>query len=329
MNDRIETFIDWFGTSVRINDCDPALFMTSYFFDRFEFNLEQKYWLCWIYGTTYHWPTTYVIWNEFPDFNLVGQKRLENWNSENYKRLRYQTDTKWNKGHLPTMFKSYRENVLKSGNSQHQYFQNLRSNPNDWNANFWNIYNTINKDFFKFGRYSTWFYLQILKQCVGVQVEPDSLLLSDGGSESHRNGFLYAIGKEDLIDTKIPKDQFDEFEKIAKEILGETRKRFPDVDHKIDFFAMETCLCSFKKLFRIRDGRYLGYYLDRQSEEIKKVEQDGWIGINWTPLWQCREEIVDRKWLTNAIDPAKMQLFLKTGDIHSELETNSLDDFFS
>lgn len=324
--DRIDTFIDWFGTSVEINDCDPALFMTSYFFDRFEFNIEQKYWLCWIYGTTYHWPTTYVIWNEFPDFALVGQERLEKWNSENFKRLRYQTDTKWNKGHLPAMYKSYRE-ILNKYSNQEEFFSNICGSSPD--VNFVQIYDYIIKNFFKFGRYSTWFYLQILKQCVGLNVQPNSLLLSDSGSESHRNGFLYALGKEDLIDTKISKDDFVQFEKIAIEILNETKNRFPNVANKIDFFAMETCLCSFKKLFRTRDGRYLGYYLDRQAEEIKKVENDNWIGINWEPLWQCREEIIDKKWLTNSIDETKMELFLKTGNIHNIPKSQSLDDFFN
>jgi hypothetical protein len=218
---------------------------------------------------------------------------------------------------------------LKGYESQEAYFNKLCDKPHDPYSNFLNCYNAIIRDFHKFGRYSTWFYLQILKQCVGLNIEPETLLLSDPGSESHRNGFLYAMGREDLIDQPITKEQYQEFEEIAATVLNETRRRFPDVAHRIDYFAMETCLCSFKKLFRTRDGRYLGYYLDRQAEEIQKVEKDGWIGINWKPLWQCREEIVDKKWLTNAIDPAKMHLFLKTGDIHAELEKSALEDFFN
>ena len=72
LENRREAFINWFGWSVEIEDCDSALFMTDYFFKRFEYNREQKYWLCWLYGTTYQWPTSYVIWNEFPDMELVG-----------------------------------------------------------------------------------------------------------------------------------------------------------------------------------------------------------------------------------------------------------------
>jgi hypothetical protein len=52
-------------------------------------------------------------------------------------------------------------------------------------------------------------------------------------------------------------------------------------------------LCSFKKIFRAHHGRYLGYYLDRQAEEIIKAEGDGWYGIDWDVLWQAREETID------------------------------------
>ena len=86
IENRREAFINWFGWSIEIEDCDSAIYMTNYFFDRFEYNAEQRLWLCWLYGTTYHWPTAYVIWNEFPDMELVGVERLAEWNNKNYKR---------------------------------------------------------------------------------------------------------------------------------------------------------------------------------------------------------------------------------------------------
>ena len=49
----------------------------NYLFNRYEHNLEQKLWIAWIYGTTYHLPTAWIIWNEFPDFELVGLERLK------------------------------------------------------------------------------------------------------------------------------------------------------------------------------------------------------------------------------------------------------------
>lgn len=307
LSKRTEQFIEWFGKEVEIDDCDPALYMINYFFDRFEFNIEQKLWLCWLYGTTYHFPTAYIIWNEFPDFHLVDSKRLKEWNDANYKRLRYQTDTKWNKGHLPEMFESYKKWV--GNQSQHAKFQSLWE---DDSRIYFDVMWKEAKSWFKFGRYTAWFYLQTIKHCAGIKLQPRSLMFEDySGSRSHRNGFCYAIDEEKLIDTKLNKQQLEKFDYMGIEILRMVKDRYPLLAHKLDFFAMETALCSFKKLFRIKEGRYYGYYHDRQAQEIKKAEKDGWIGINWEPLWQCRNESICVEYLEGKIDTEKMKLFLK------------------
>lgn len=307
---RKETFVRWFGRSLEIEDCDSSLYMTNYFFDRFEYNKEQRLWLTWLYGNTYYWPTAYIIWNEFPDMHLVGVERLENWNNENYKRLRYQTDTKWNKGHLPAQFLSYKSWVGER-TQREALTKDFTENPVD---NFYKLWKEVNS-WHKFGRYTSWFYIQTLKQCCDINIDVDSLWFHDhSGSRSHRNGMCYAIGKDDWVDKKLDKEQIAYLESEAKEILQEVKLRYPHVAEKADFFAMETCLCSFKKLFRKSRGRYLGFYLDRQAEEIKKVEQDGWDGIDWKPLWQAREETVEKQWLTNEIKKYKMEWYLDTGD---------------
>lgn len=308
---RIDQFIEWFGESVKNNDCDPALYMINYFFDRFEFNLEQKYWYCWLYGTTYHFPTTYVIWNEFPDFHLVGIERLQNWNNQNYKRLRYQTDTKWNKGHLPQQFLSYQNWV--GDKSQHvQIHSFVNGNPEEDFTAMWNEA----KSWHKFGRYTTWFYLQTLKHCANVSINSPTLFLEDfEGSKSHRNGLCLALGEDNLVNEKLSQSELKDFDGMAEQILKATQKKYPKLKEKLDYFAMETCLCSFKKLFRIKRGRYMGYYHDRQAEEIKQAEQDGWIGINWNPLWQAREESIKKQFLGGIIDKEKMKLYLQENPV--------------
>ena len=81
---------------------------------------------------------------------------------------------------------------------------------------------------------------------------------------------------------------------------------------------METCLCSYKKIFRENHGRYLGYYLDRQAEEIKMAEKDGWYGIDWDVLWQARNETLDlRLDQDRGIDKERFSSFLNTGKIEN------------
>jgi hypothetical protein len=278
--------------------------MTNYLFKRFEHNTEQRLWIAWIYGTTYYFPTTWVIWNEFPDMELVGIERLREWNNNNYKRLRYQTDTKWNKGHLPAQFESYKQWV--GDKTQREAFQEFIASGSP-KLSFNLLWDEVKSKFHKFGRYSTWFYLQTLKQCCDLPIEPSSLMLEDfDGSRSHRNGLCMALGLDDWYDQKLTIEQLAYLDAQSYLILEEVKKEFPNTD----YFDMETCLCSFKKLFRVKHGRYLGYYLDRQAEEIKQCESDGWYGIDWQPMWDARKEILNSKLLTNKIDNSKMDLYL-------------------
>lgn len=328
---RAACFVEWMRWSIVNEDCDPSLFMTNYLFDRYEHNIEQKLWICWLYGTTYYFPTTWVIWNEFPDFELVGHARISEWNNKNYLRLRYQTDTKYNKGHLGIQFESYRK-WIRSQNSegaQRRVFESLYGD-NEVQT-YRNITNAVYKDLHKFGRYTTWFYLQTLKHCAGVPLDAPNLILNDySGSKSHRNGLLYALGKDDLVNEKLTAVQYDHFEGEAAELLEQVKEALPEnLRHKADFFAMETCLCSFKKLFRKTRGRYLGYYLDRQAEEIRKVENDGWNGIYWKPLWDARVETVEDKTLLGGyIDTNRMSQFLDIGSIERVQYNNNLEGFF-
>jgi hypothetical protein len=310
---RREAFIRWWAWSLEYGDCDPAVWLTNYLNKRYEHNDEERIWLCWLYGNTYQMPTAWVLKNEFPDFELATVDRMEWWNTNNYKRLRYQTDTKWNKGHLPVMFESYQKFI--GNKTQREVLESYYGNNEE--ENFDSLWTSIKSGLHKFGRYSTWFYLQHLKHTAGIRINPTSLMLNDfDGSRSHRNGLLYAIGQDDDLDRKLSGADYARLESQAKEILCEAQERFPHLKDQFDFFTMETCLCSFKKIFREKHGRYLGYYLDRQSEEIMIAEGDGWYGIEWNVLWQAREETLN-KFLAGRtkINKEKYPAFIRSGKI--------------
>lgn len=336
-DNRREAFIVWYAWSVFFHDCDPAVWCTNYLNNRFEHNTEQKYWLAWLYANTYQLPSAWVIMNEFPDFELATVDRLTQWNTSNYKRLRYQTDTKWNKGHLPVMFESYKKFIVTS---QERTFKDFLCLDNE-RQHFDVLWKVINTSLYKFGRYSTWFYMQHLKHTCNLPIEPTSLMLHDhDGSRSHRTGLLYALGMDDKLDKQFTLAEYDKLECESLSILHEARERYPQLAPDMDYFTMETCLCSFKKLFRKTHGRYLGYYLDRQSEEIKNAEKDGWDGIDWNVLWQARKETLDKRLAHDrGVNDNLYSNFLETGQLYrSEMlpgqpdvdnESGALGEFWS
>ena len=307
-----ELFVRWFVWSVKEGDCDPALWTLNYLHKRFEHSTEERAWLAWLYGTTYQLPTAWVIKQEFPDLELAAHGRVTDWNTRNYKRLRYQTDTKWNKGHLPAMLASYRSWV---GNREQV---DALTGDSSWTPQqrFAYLWDQIKREWYKFGRYSTWFYLQTLKHTAGVATEPTSLMLEDwDGSRSHRNGLLLAAGVPQAVDARMSSQDVQRLEHFALDVLQEARARYPEQAEQLDLYSMETALCSFKKLWRVKDGRYPGYYLDRQFEEIQRAAGDGWAGVDWNVLHQARAETLRPSLLGTGVDTAAMQEFLGTGTL--------------
>jgi len=314
---RMEYFERYFYWSLKTFDCDSNLFLLNYMHKRMELNIEQRYWIAWLYGNCYNLATAWVIANEFPDFENVDLDRLAKWNNENYKRLRYQTDQKWQKGHLPKMFESYRENIYKAAGTQEEFFTKICDENDDPYVNFDVFNHYIVTNFFKFGRYSSWFYIQTLKETCGLNVESRDLLLDNENTHAQRDGLCLAAGLDDYVGDKSlykNKEVISALNKVADDILINMRSKYPDVNS--DMFLMETCLCAFKKTFRKSRGRYLGYYLDRQFEDIKQVQEDGWAGIDWQLLWDGRDEIIDSR--TNrktGVVKEDMEYFLNTGKI--------------
>jgi len=266
---RRESFIRWYAWSLKFNDCDPAVWCTNYLNKRYLHNNEQRLWLCWLYGNTYYLPTAWVLMNEFPDFELATVDRMEQWNTANYKRLRYQTDTKWNKGHLPSMFASYQKFI--GDKDQRAVLESYYGDTEE--QSFDNLWTSIKSGLHKFGRYSTWFYLQHLKHTAGIRINPTSLMLNDfDGSRSHRNGLLLAIGQDDKYDVKLTAGDYDRLEQEAKSILEETRHRFPHLNHTVEGRQKKSCSA------RATDGMVLiGMFCGRR--ETKQSTTDWTIDV--------------------------------------------------
>ena len=311
---REEGFLQFYAASVAAGDCDPALWLIRYLNERYEYSVEERLWFAWLYHT-YNLPTAFVYKNEFPDEELASVERFTDWNNTNYKRLRYQTDTKWSKGHLPAMYQSYTDWV--GNRSQRDKFSGLCVGTPE--ANFERLWQLVKGEWFKFGRYTAFFYLQTIKHTCGIDIDCPSLLLSDySGSKSHRNGLCFAVGKDEWVNEKLTAGEYNYLESAGAELLSEARRRWPLLSSQFDNFSMETALCAYKKLWRVKRGRYVGYYLDRQSEEVMKAEGDDWAGIEWNVIWQAREEMIgDLLAPRNAmVSKERMHLFTEEGAIH-------------
>lgn len=328
-----QQFLRWWVHQLRTYDCDSSIFMMKYVIDRMELNTEQRFWFCWIYANTYQVATAWVIFNEFPDYENTPQARIARWSHTERHRLPYQKDQKWLRGNLGDTFKSYQDYIGEG--SQQERFAPL-TNPHTARLNFDTLWWAIIDRFHRFGRYTAWFYMQALSEICGLKLEPPHMFLSSPSSVAPRAGLCYAIG-EDFWATKghpMDEHQYRVLNYQAAKMLSYIRTVFPELELlpvRADYFSMETSLCSFKKLFRTTNGRYLGYYLDRQAEDITKTASMDWPGINWRLLWDARHECLLPQLVRNTVDKSLYSLYTDTdGSIlcNDSLLQNQLDSHF-
>ena len=301
MDDRetsLRLFMDFCVNSIAANDVDPAISYMNYIVDRMELNDEQVLWLCFLYGITYQLPTAWVLWNEFPDLELADSERLYKWfTPEVQRRLPYQIDKIKCRPKTVDTILSYQSIV---GTSQNSYFDQLLESDNP-QVNFDRMWSPL-KSIYNFGRFSTWNHCQALKHVAGYNVEPLTLMLGESDSIAFTDGLAYAFGYPNKTTQKVVNKagktvksyyHWSEAEKQSMESACSLLKNALAIDN----FQLETLACAFKKIWRIKNSRYVGYYNDRAADDIRATERGNWTGIEWELLWDARQACVPPEYL--------------------------------
>jgi hypothetical protein len=329
--DRKELFIEYYLNSENIKDIDPNIWMANYVVDRMELNEEQIIWFCFLNSITYQFPTSYLLINEYPDLENVDIDRLSKWWKDAQSRCPFQTDKIKQRKYLPDSVESYQ--ALVNG-SQKGYFDNiLNKSPQE---NFRLLWEEVYIPIKHFGRFSVWNFAQMLKQVAGYDIEPDTLFLGESNAESHTHGLCYAFGKDEWAKKVRYKDEngkrkkkVHKFSKEDKEFLeleaSELMETLKERGSTVDAFNIETVACAFKKIFRENDSRYVGYYLDRQAEDIIKLEKENWNGVDWSLLWDARWELLNHNLLNEHI---RKDRFKERPDQKKLANMNTMDEWF-
>lgn len=284
-------FIEYHKQSSEAKDIDPSNDCLKYVADRFELNIEQRYWLSFLFATCYSATNVYYIYNEFPDFENVDVGRLQRWWTKNKHKTLFQTDRLRVKTQdkLVETFESYRN--LIGDMSQSSYFSSLKQPNRQYTYD--NCYNNL-LQIKNFGRFTMFIYLEMVNVLTDYDLEPTRLDLKN--AESCRNGLVYHLGKQEL-DTHGKKKKLNtkQINYLQYEFLNlhNNIKRL-DLKHT-NIWNVETTLCAYKK-YRL-GKRYVGYYIDRQYKEIQKMTSQVNSGVDWSVMWDFRQETYNQKWL--------------------------------
>lgn len=277
---RVREYIEYHRYSEQIKDIDPSYAMLKYVCDRFELNMEQRYWLAYLYSTCYNAATVFYIYNEFPDYLGVDVGRLERWWKAHRHQLDFQTDCRWVRSSnlFVGMYMDYRS---LAGEEQESTYNQL--------GNYMALYEHFGHIKYM-GRFKLFLLLEAVHVVTGLDITPDRFPLEE--AQSSRNGLAYALGRDDLLcghdygREQLTREEYKWLYKKFDQLLRLMEKEFPDT--RVDIWNVETTLCAYKKWHRGK--RYPGYYITRQAREIASMEKKVTEGVCWKVLWQFREE---------------------------------------
>lgn len=298
---RLLQYLAYHQESLRAKDIDPSYAMLRYVCDRFELNVEQRYWLAFVYAMTYCGASTFYVYNEFPDYENLDSGRLQRWWADRGRaQIICQTDRRWVRSSslFNPAVESYRRLIGTEGGThpfslrdctQHRFFSGLVEGIDDPRARYDKVYKAVSS-LYSFGQFSLFLYLEALHTITPMDFAPTDLDLDKAWS--CRDGLCYAYGLDQFIgerETGMPADGkpaiMDAWTALKHLLLqGDT-----------NIWQIETTLCAYKKFHRGK--RYLGYYVDRQALEIAKMERNVPDGVAWDVLWDFRRETYDASYL--------------------------------
>lgn len=324
---RLNGYLRFHHLMLETGDCDPQYPAMRYIADRFELNREQRYWLAYLFSCSYCAPTAYYMLNEFPDYENVDLNRLERWWLKNKHLCYFQSDRAKvkNFNQIVRMVASYQE--LMAGNQESAYREYLRESPSE---TYDEVYSWLSGLHY-FGRFSLFLLMESVHELTGYPMMPTDLWLPE--AETCREGLCLATTRSSWVGRLLTKEEHRFLQKDLALALATAKEQYPGQNHT--YWNIETSLCAYRKLWK--QSRYLGYYIDRQQEEIRTMERNVPEGVNWQPLWDFRREYFHSSLLGewngwNGIRKNRTSIFLRTGhfiELEMPRPTKRIDYFES
>jgi hypothetical protein len=269
------TYYQYHLKSYEYGDIDPAYNLLKYICDRYELNIEQRYWLAFLYGCTYCGATVFYIYNEFPDFENVNIPRLERWWNEHKHRLLFQTDRMRirSNNQFVAAYRSYQDRL--DGRRQQDFIENDICTFPDAGLNYNYLYQRLLEVKY-FGRYSLFLWLECMHELTGVNIMPTRIDWRN--AKNCFNGVMNCFGlpERDIV----TKEESMVADQLFLVILNQLRTYYPQL--KTTVWNTETTLCAYKKY--CHDKRYVGYYWKRMCAEIEKMKNNTPSKVCWNAL---------------------------------------------
>lgn len=271
--------------------------------DHLGWDREQCLWAALVNGLTQNPLTTLRILERLPAPPSVPSElqSFQQWFDEEWPRLSYDVDRRYGKVKTTEAIRSYcRLLHRETGDPSTLQPQSAMLDPDG--GSWEDLWEMITKNVVSLGRLSAWSYLEYVR-IYGSGQTPSSMLFNDAsGSRSHRNGMLFLLGRDELVDDRRAANgikqrgvKYEAFGKMCAWLERQYDERFERFSNLPDAgrFTGESVLCAFKNSFFGR--RYFGCYHDMGYDRLQWYEKNVGRDRNWKMIMEAREALPD--WL--------------------------------
>jgi hypothetical protein len=222
--------------------------------DWYNWDNEQKALYAMYFGQSYrnHWSMIAMqldLWN-------MPQEKLVEWHNENWKRMKYGNDTKWNVRKFPQFVADIKEKI--GGGSLYEYLGNA-AHVGTREQNYKSL-NKCLKEFYSIGRMTAWLAQQTLYEFFDWDIDHWDQQLYDNATWSQYDSICYLFNRIDIarkqkicdaegntikINTYVPtKDDIKLMENKTFELMEFLNTRMP---FHVDIYNIESVECEFRK----------------------------------------------------------------------------------
>lgn len=317
---RYAGFIAYHVAGMRMDEVDPAKPALQYIAKALDLTIEQRFWLAWLYGSCYCVATAFYMLTRFPTLESALSVDIDKWWREHRETVLFESDRRWvrSRNQFPDMVRSYA--AFCCGEQYAAFSRLLKQGPQEsYNA----VFSACSSRLYQFGRFSLFTYLEALYNLTGLPIAPTGLDLRH--ALSSLNGLCYLLGKDQWVHRqsaaqRLKPGQYEWLQRKLAELYAILVRDHPAIP--TTYWNLETSLCAYKKLFFCT--RYVGYYIDRQMVEIRKMQSAAPKAADWDLLWQFRREhfhpgVLGEIGGWGGIRHEKLHHFMDTGELGDDM----------
>lgn len=252
---------------------------------------EEKAIYCLLYGQSYrnHWA---MIATQLDLYNMPHDK-LVDWHNENWFRMKFGNDTKWNVRRFPPFVASMKE---VCGGSVYDYLYDA-AHVGTTEENFYSLNKALRK-ISSIGRMTAWLTMQTLYHVFKWDIDHWDQQLYDKGTWSQYDSICYLFDRMDIIRKKKDENgKIVKYDPTAKDIetvieygetlMKEVNKRVPI---HLDIYGIESVECEYRKTaYGPKIKEYTFWATNEQLEQYSEFRElwDAYKGhgkVNWDPF---------------------------------------------